>query len=132
MTAHLIILVSSSAGLIVTTIFVRSLHAERACGERGACTIVAETVQGNFLKVRNTSLGFIFYIGVIMVEMAYMYFGSVPVLVLIYEQTAIWIAAGMSFYLLYQLLFVLKMRCPLCVTAHILNWIMAVSIVHWK
>ena len=35
------------------------------------------------------------------------------------------LAAGTSFYLAYSLLFVTRMRCQYCWTAHIMNWALA-------
>ena len=129
---HFLILIPACAGFTVTAIFMRNYRVERACGERGQCTIVAETQQARFLKVRNTTAGFVFYSALIAMELARLYFGGVPALLDMYEQTAIWIAAGMSFYLFYQLQVILKLRCPLCYTAHAINVFMAMCLVAGK
>jgi uncharacterized membrane protein len=129
---HSAILLLACAGFIITAVFVRKVRTEKDCGERGYCTLVSETKQGHFLIVKNTTVGFIFYLLIISAELLQIYHVPVSVLIPIYEQTAIWIAAGMSFYLLYQLLFILQQKCPLCIAAHIVNGILALCLVIGK
>src|SRR5579863_5090888 len=129
---HVAILLLACAGFLVTTIFVYKVRTEKDCGEQGYCTLVSETKQGRFLIVKNTTVGFIFYLVVIIAELLQIYHIPISVLIPIYEQTAIWIAAGMSFYLLYQLLFILQQKCPLCIATHIINGILALCLVIGK
>ncbi|HET7152967.1 MAG TPA: vitamin K epoxide reductase family protein [Candidatus Kapabacteria bacterium] len=129
MTSHIATLVVAFAGFVITAAFVRKVRTEQDCGERGYCTLVSETKQGRFFFVKNTTVGFIFYLFLIAIEVLQILQVPLPVLVPIYEQTAIWIAAGMSFYLFYQLLFVLGQRCPLCIAAHAVNGILALLVV---
>lgn len=127
--SHIATLVVAFTGFIITAAFIRKVRTESDCGERGYCTLVSETKQGRFFLVKNTTVGFIFYLVLIIIEALQLLQIPLPVLVPVYEQTAIWIAAGMSFYLFYQLLFVLGQRCPLCIAAHAVNGILALLVV---
>jgi len=128
MNVHIILLLCACAGFAVTAVFIHNVRADRECGTRGYCSIVAETRQGRFFKVQNTTVGLIFYAVVIIVESMVILHVDTSSLLIIYEQTAIWIAAGMSFYLFYQLIFVLQQKCPLCISTHIINGIMALCL----
>lgn len=109
----------AAIGVYVSAVMLR----KQLRGERGQLSepSVVMTSRARAAGVPNALLGLGFYIAVL---------ASSAFLTnrLIWEAVfgASLLAAGMSVFLAYSLLFVTRMPCPLCWTGHIINWTLVV------
>jgi uncharacterized membrane protein len=90
----------------------------RACrlGE-DSCRKVVDTRQARVFGVPNSLLGMFFYLALLGLAVL----GEVsPSLMMAYEVVA-WGTVGLGAFLAWNLLFVIRVPCPLCFTAHGLN-----------
>jgi uncharacterized membrane protein len=120
-------LILAAIGATVAIIFALRVRRERACGEDGTCLYVASTPQAKTLGISNTGVGIAFYVVTMALEILRLSGSSMPAQVWIVAETMVWIAAMGSFYLLYQLYVVLRRSCPLCLTAHVINFMIAAT-----
>lgn len=123
MNLHFFQLCASLAGLLVTLRFIRNVQRDAACGEHGYCSLVMQTRQGHTLGVKNTTVGMVYYSTL---SIFFLMRIVAPQLLtpsaLLIAESLVFLSAGGSVYLLYQLFVVLNMRCPLCITAHSINF----------
>ena len=83
---------------------------------------VVETPRARLLGPNNSLLGTLFYPVLAVLVWAAWATGWMPVLDLALIVAAL--AAAMSAVLAYSLLFITKMPCPFCWTAHVTNWLL--------
>lgn len=87
---------------------------------------VVETSRARLLGLNNSLLGTLFYPVLAVLVWAAWATGWMPVLDLASIVAAL--AAAMSAVLAYSLLFMTKMPCPFCWTAHVTNWMLLILV----
>lgn len=121
MIVRLIRLVLGIEGLIMswkTYESTRKLEARQEEGDHSVDDAVALTLQGRLFDIPN-GISASAYFALMIVLSATGLIDRAPV-----RRVALalaWISLGVSGYLVYQLLFVMKRQCPLCMRAHTLN-----------
>ncbi|MDQ6930729.1 MAG: hypothetical protein M3126_08710 [Candidatus Eremiobacteraeota bacterium] len=93
-----------------------------ATGALSEPSVVQQPAARLFLGVPNALLGAVYYT-VVLVFIWGIPGGCVPLLV------ASALAAGVSFYLAYSLLFVTRMPCKFCWTSHAINWLLVLLLI---
>ena len=88
---------------------------------------VVETPRASLTGVPNSALGLIFYL----VLLAMTPFLGISVIWTI-ALVATVLAAAMSIYLAYSLLFVTRMPCANCWTGHVVNWLILLVLVVFR
>lgn len=87
--------------------------------EKGTCETAAEAPQSEIFGLPNSIFGLGFYSFVLAAAAARLAFGFWPIPNILAAVSII--AALMSIYLAYTLVFQIKILCPLCFTAHAVN-----------
>jgi uncharacterized membrane protein len=91
--------------------------------QNGNCTNVARAPEAHILGVPNSLFGLGFYAAILAAAVARVMFGFWPVPQALAAIAVL--AAVLSLYLAYTLVFQLQVLCPLCFTAHAINLCLA-------
>jgi len=94
----------------------------RFCQLEGrSCETVLGSKYARVFGVPNSLLGSLFYVGVV----AILANGSMPPAVGIAAVITAWFTVALGVFLAYALFFLLRIPCPLCLTAHLINLLVA-------
>ena len=118
-------------GLCAVGLYVSIYMQRKAMDARDGTLAEASVVQTNRARlvggVPNSLIGICYYIGLAIVS-----FGLSAPAVYLPALIAVSLAAAMSLYLAYSLLFVTKMPCVYCWTGHVVNWALLVVFIFVK
>jgi uncharacterized membrane protein len=127
MTGRIIIGILSFIGLLISVYFAAMYHkfmpnvdrfVPRVCRmEPGTCATVLETRQARLFGVPNFDLGILFYTGLAVSALLPDSWNELRTMLFLGSMVAV----AMGFYLLYSLLFHLRVHCTLCYASHVIN-----------
>jgi uncharacterized membrane protein len=89
-----------------------------------SCLSVIQTPYARVFKLPNFVLGIIYYAGLIILSGTGLL--TSPVLILRVMTAISWLTVGLGVYLVYALIYRVKVPCPLCYASHIINLALAI------
>ncbi|MAT39777.1 MAG: hypothetical protein CL946_09260 [Ectothiorhodospiraceae bacterium] len=137
--AYIAVLIASLVGLVISLYFTLVYYGKLAPDARWipqfcslddkSCATIIHQPQARLLKFApNFVLGLGYYSLVIAIGVLGLAQQELPTLFLSLMAVGSWLIVGMSVYLAYALIKVLRVRCVLCFTSHICNLVIAVSL----
>jgi uncharacterized membrane protein len=89
--------------------------------EDRTCRTVLTTKYARVFGVPNSLLGVLYYLAVILLLLAG-WTGALAMATIVVA----WFTVALGFFLIYSLFFIIKIPCPLCLTAHAINLLLAI------
>lgn len=89
--------------------------------EERTCQTVLGTKYARVFGVPNSLLGLLYYLGVIFVVLAGWTTGPIAIATI----AVAWFTVALGFFLVYALFVVIRIPCPLCLTGHTINLLLA-------
>ena len=90
--------------------------------EERTCETVLGTKYARVFAVPNSLLGMLYYLAVIVLLLAGWTAGPIATATI----AAAWFTVALGIFLAYSLFFIIKIPCPLCLTGHTINLLLAV------
>lgn len=112
-----------------STATIRRLHDEAALGDRAAATHFTQTRYARALGPRNSDLGMLFY-GALGTAAVTNVIRNPQILRALFYGSAL--SVGVSIYLLWALIFRLRVVCPVCLRGHATNLAVFALLVHMR
>jgi len=89
--------------------------------EERTCQTVLSTPYARVLGLPNSLLGILYYVSTLAILFGGWLVGAVGLAVVVLA----WFTVALGAYLVYALLFIIRIPCPLCLTSHVINVVLA-------